>query len=181
VLALGPRSRSALGALALVAVAGAFVATPLAARSSAVDAAAAGTTMAAPTAEARSVAVILPRRDPFAGGLPTEHAAATPSAAGALSALPPLPAALGVLPPNAGALGAVSPFVSTARVTAIVTGPHPFALVDEGGSTRVVATGERIGTETIAAIGAAGVRLANGRTLRIASADSTLDRPPGAR
>jgi hypothetical protein len=181
VLAISPRNRSALSALALVAFAGAFVATPLAARSSAVETAAAGTTTAAPDVEARTVAVILPRRDPFTGGLPTERAAATPSAAGALGALPSLPAALGVLPANAGARGAVLPFASTARVTAIVTGPHPFALVDEGGSTRVVGIGERIGTETIAAIGADGVRLASGQTLRVASADSTLDRPPGAR
>jgi hypothetical protein len=180
VLALSPRSRAALGAVALVAFAGAFVATPLAARSSAVEPSAAGPT-ASPRAEPDDVAVVVPRRDPFAGGVPALRAAAAPITSGALGAMPPIPAALGVLPANAGAGGIASPFASPARITAIVTGPHPFALVDEGGTTRVVGTGERIGADTIAAIGTDGVRLANGTMLRVASAGSPPGAPPGDR
>jgi hypothetical protein len=180
-LALGPRSRAALGAVAFIAFAGAFVATPLAARSSAGEQPADGPATS-PIPEPPSVAVIVPRRDPFAGGVPAvPAAAAAPIASGALGAVPPIPAALGVLPPNAGASGIALPFGSPARVTAIVTGPHPFALVDEGGTTRVVGTGERIGAATIAAIGPDGVRLTNGTTLHVGPAGSTAARPPGDR
>ena len=179
-LALGPRSRAALGAVAFGAFAGAFVATPLTAHSSAVDRSG-GAPPASPVAEPAAVAVIVPRRDPFAGGAPAERPATAPVASGTLGAVPPIPAALSVLPPNAGASGNALPFASAARVTAIVTGPHPFALVDEGGTTRVVGPGERIGAETIAAIGADGVRLANGTTLRVAPAGATAGRPSGVR
>jgi hypothetical protein len=180
VLALAPRNRAALSALALAAFAGAFIATPLAARSSDVEHAATAPP-ATPLPEPSVVAIIVPRRDPFAGGVPEPRAAATPNASAALAAVPSIPAALGVLPPNAGANGIVLPFSSAARVTAIVTGPHPFALVDEGGATRVVGTGERIAGEAIAAIGIDGVRLANGTTLRVAPRGSTADPPTGAR
>ncbi len=177
-LALGPRSRAALSAIAFAACAGAFAATPPAARSS---------IEARPTAPAPStrpeppVVAIAPHRDPFAVDASTARAARAPSMSAALAALPPIPATLGVLPPNAGASGMVVPFAARATVTAIVTGPHPFALVDEGGSTRIVGTGERIGAETVAAIGIDGVSLANGTTLRVAPAVSSADRPSGAR
>ena len=170
-LALGPRSRAALGEHALTAFDGAFVATPLAARSSAIEHPAAASA-AAPLPDPAAVSVVVPRRDPFAGGVAEPRAAATPQVSAVLAAVPPIPATLGVLPPNAGAGGTMLPPASAARVTAIVTGPHPFALVDEGGATRVVGTGERIAGETIAAIGLDGVRLANGTMLHVAPPES---------
>lgn len=178
-LALGPRSRAALSAVAFAACAGAFAATPPAARSSSETPPAAG-----PQPSRRPdppVVAIAPRRDPFAADASVARADLAPSTPAALVALPPIPATLNVLPPNAGASGNVAPFAAAATVTAIVTGPHPFALVDEGGSTRVVGTGEQIGAETVAAIGIDGVRLANGTTLRVAPAGSPPARPSGVR
>lgn len=97
----------------------------------------------------------------------------------------PLPYDLGPLPPNAGAGDAAPRFVMPAaapaqrppaRVTALITGTHPFALIDEGGTTRLVTLGDRIGEDAVTAISGVGVRLANGRTLPLAPDPPSL--PP---
>ncbi len=54
-----------------------------------------------------------------------------------------------------------------ARVTAVVTGPHPYALVEEPGGTRIVAPGDTVDGERVAAITTAGVHLAHGTTLTV--------------
>ena len=89
----------------------------------------------------------------------------------------PLPSGLAPLPPNAGAGDVAPPFTipvpapaqqPPARVTALITGTHPFALIDEGGTTRLVTLGDRIGDDAVTAISGTGVRLANGRLLPLA-------------
>ena len=93
-----------------------------------------------------------------------------------------IPRALGPLPPNAGAMNAQLPFVAqTARVTAVVTGAHPFALVEDAGTTRLVTVGDRIAGELIAAIDGRGVRLANGRLLAVAPAATPVNPGSGGR
>jgi hypothetical protein len=54
-------------------------------------------------------------------------------------------------------------------VTAIVTGRHPYALIDDAGTTRLVTLGDRIGDDIVAAITASEIRLASGRTMPLAS------------
>lgn len=97
----------------------------------------------------------------------------------------PLPSTLRPLPPNAGAGDAAPPFAMPApapaqrppaRVTAVITGTHPFALIDEGGTTRLVTLGDRIGEDAVTAISGTGIRLANGRTLPLAPDPPSL--PP---
>jgi hypothetical protein len=96
----------------------------------------------------------------------------------ASSAIPP---ALGPLPPNAGA-GEPFPFAAEpVRVEALITGRHPFALVDDGGATRIVAPGDRLAGETIAAITAGGIRLADGRSIVVAPAVAVPRSVPGGR
>jgi hypothetical protein len=104
-----------------------------------------------------------------------------------------IPAALGPLPPNTGALNGPLPSnpgapngtlplaAQTARVTAVVTGAHPFALVEDAGATRLVTVGDRIAGDAIAAITAGGVRLANGSVLAIAPVSSPIRPGSGGR
>jgi hypothetical protein len=176
--ALHAASRTLLAAASFASFGGAFVTTPLVAR---VDAAAvAEPAPAVATLPPRTTfADVIPRRDPFAGGdIPAAHVGAlspalqTTTNTSANPALPPIPAALRALPPNAGAGDGAFPFATAARttavVTAVVTGTHPFALVDEGGATRMLTVGDRIGADAIAAIGADGVRLTGGTLLPVA-------------
>lgn len=55
----------------------------------------------------------------------------------------------------------------------MVTGTHPFALLDDGVTTRVVTIGDRIDGLVILAITAAGVRLADGTMLTMAATPPT--------
>jgi hypothetical protein len=165
--ALDRYSRTLLAAAAFAAFAGAFVTAPFVARGAAGD----DVVRAAPATPASTpatFAVVLPRRDPFAGEPPAVHPSNAP--------MPPLseiPAAIRPLPPNAGASYSVLPFAAPLRITAVVTGAHPFALVDEGGTTRVVTIGDRIDDVAIIAITTSGVRLVGGATLPVAPAPST--------
>ena len=176
--ALDTASRRALAAAAFAAFGAAFVTTPIVARGDAAvvaDPRPSVASLPAPTAPAD----VMPRRDPFAGGdAPTARpGAALPPAQIAAPAMPPLPqipAALHPLPPNAGAGDAAFPFATGPRtgaaVTAVITGPQPFALVDESGTTRVLTVGDRIDGDRIVGIDANGVRLAGGRVLAVAHA-----------
>ena len=200
---LGRSSRAVLATLAFAAFAGAFVTTPIVARGAA-DLAMTTSALVTPVPIASAVAVVLPRRDPFTGGAPragttsTTAAFASRSASAPVSAspataspaipfppIPPLaaiPATLGVLPPNAGAARAPLPFApQAARVAAVVTGAHPFALVDEAGTTRVVTVGDRVAGDTVAAITAGGVRLEHGGTLAAAPAEPPARSDSGGR
>lgn len=179
--ALDAASRAALAAIAFAAFGAAFVTTPIVARGDAgVITVPTPTVIALPTSTA--VADVVPRRDPFAGGdKPAARSNAPPpqmrTALPPSPTLPQIPAALRALPPNAGAGDTAFPFATGARtgavVTAVITGPHPFALVDEAGATRVLTIGDRIDGDLIVAIGADGVRLSGGTMLAVARASET--------
>ena len=185
---LGPCSRALLAAVAFAAFAGSFVTTPIVAHGAAAPPTS-STPGVRPLPALSAVAAVLPRRDPFAGDAPVVASSAAAHAAGipSLPALPALPAALRPLPPNAGAGNGPSPFAAplvaapAARVTAVVTGAHPFALVEDAGSTRLVTVGDRISGDTIAAITADGIRLARGTVLAVAPASPPNRSDPGGR
>ncbi len=187
--ALDAASRAALAAFAFAAFGAAFVTTPIVARSD-------GGVIAVPTPSvvalpaSAATADVVPRRDPFAGGdgppVRTDAAAPQgPSAVPPVPAMPQIPAALRALPPNAGAADTAFPFATGARsgvtVTAVITGPRPFALVDESGTTHVLTVGDRIDGDLIVAIGADGVRLSGGTMLAVARASETVSLPAPAR
>jgi len=176
--ALDAASRALLAAAAFATFGAAFVATPIVARGEGGEVKVAVPAVAT-LAPRTPFADVVPQRDPFAGGDAPAHAVA--SAAGArdaVPALPPIPAALRALPPNAGAGDGTFPFATAtatatriaATVTAVITGPHPFALVDEAGTTRVLTVGDRIDGDPIAAIDANGVHLSSGTTVVVARA-----------
>ena len=103
----------------------------------------------------------------------------------AIPPLPQIPAALRALPPNAGAGDGAFPFAAAApriaaTVTAVITGPQPFALVDEAGTTRMLTIGDRIDGQPIVAIDANGVRLSGGTTLAVARPSEAVQPPPAA-
>ncbi len=68
------------------------------------------------------------------------------------------------------------------RVTAIITGAHPSALVDENGTARIITVGDTFAGARVTRIDVRGVRLGNGFTLAVAAADATpppsLPMPP---
>src|SRR5665213_596719 len=105
--ALGDPARAGLAAAAFVAFAGAFAGVPLGARGANAPVA---MTSATPAARRDSgPAVVLPRRDPFAGGLANvrANAAPAPRQPATLEPVTRIPAALVPLPPNGnGALPA---------------------------------------------------------------------------
>ena len=185
--ALDAASRAVLAATAFAAFGAAFVTTPLVARGEAgiiVD----PMPSVVPLPARATLADIVPRRDPFAGDDTPVARSDAPLSSGSsamplIAPLPQIPAALHALPPNAGAAGATFPFATGthagATVTAVITGPHPFALVDEGGATRVLAIGDRIDGEAIVAIDADGVRLSAGTMLAVARASEAV--PPQLR
>jgi hypothetical protein len=185
--ALDAVSRAVLAAGAFAAFGAAFVTTPMVARGEA-GAVADPTPFIAPLHVRTALADVVPQRDPFAGGdmpatRPNAASPQTPIAMPAMPALPQIPAALRALPPNAGAGDtpfAVAPMTPTnAIVTAVVTGPHPLALVDEGGTTRILTVGDRVDGEPIAAIDAAGIRLSGGRIFGVARAsEASAPTPP---
>jgi hypothetical protein len=171
---LASASRVLVAASAFVAFAGAFAGIPVGARGAAGIAASTPAPFAA--RRATPFAVVLPHRDPFAGGDAPVGASASPlgsapAIAAALVPAAPIPAALGPLPPNAGAGSAPFPFAGEGvHVRAVITGAQPFALVEDAGTTRLVTLGDGVAGDTIAAITADGVRLAHGRTIGVAPA-----------
>ena len=180
--ALDRSSRALFATSAFAAFTGAFVTAPFVARGAA-DEQVAPSARATPAATAGAPALVLPRRDPFAGDPPAAHPRKSPTApTGAIPSIPEIPAAIRPLPANAGASGSALPFTpssstfitSTARhITAVVTGAHPFALLEEGETTRVVTVGDRIDGTAIIAITSTGMRLSDGTTLLIEAASST--------
>jgi hypothetical protein len=182
--ALDAASRALLAAAAFVTFGAAFVTTPLVARGEA-GAVPDAVPAVAPLAPRTAFADVVPRRDPFAGGdTPVRAGVAVAQPQAAVPTIPPLPqipATLRALPPNAGAGDGTFPFAAATRiaatVTAVITGPHPFALVDEAGTTRMLTIGERIDGEPIAAIDANGVHLAGGTTLAVLRASEAVQPP----
>jgi len=66
------------------------------------------------------------------------------------------------LPPNAGAAEDAETAVPAFAVKAVVLGADPRALLDVGGSVRVVGIGDIVGTRVIRAIDESGLTLADG-------------------
>lgn len=58
----------------------------------------------------------------------------------------------------------------TARVTAVVTGPHPYAMLERAGVHIIKGLGDRFDGVAITAIDISGVVLANGQRLRVDAA-----------
>jgi hypothetical protein len=111
-------------------------------------------------------------RDPFdeptSGLAPSVAQPASALASGPqTSAIGPLPSNLATdtIPaiPDSGA----DTSLASARVTAIVTGAHPYALVELGGVHAIDGIGDRIAGQSISAIDIDGIRLHNGTRLTV--------------
>src|SRR5260370_6865222 len=176
-LALDRPSRVALGGAALAAFPAAYVTTPIVARSQSGTLADHPPSRESAAPEPRA-AIVAPRRDPFAGAPLADASAGPATPSEPATRMPSVPAAIGPLPPNAGAGSGPFPLAPPLRVTAIMTGAHPFALVDEGGTTRILTIGDEFGGAVIAAIRLNAVHLPSGPTLPPATPPSPPTPPP---
>lgn len=110
-------------------------------------------------------------RDPFVPEASTAHGGNEPAPGGSIVGMQVTQgASMGfVLPANRGAAG--TPLASAASgvptVTAVVTGPSPRALIDDGEHVRVVGIGDMLGGSRVRAIDGSGVRLQNGMLLAL--------------
>jgi hypothetical protein len=183
---LDPFSRGAILALTALCAAGAAELAPTPARGFFDQAGPQGVPRSAVALAAETVAIVPVLRDPFAEPKPQNAAlapAATPTTAlaptlvdaptttnapvrrGTIETLPSnltsdtIPTLPGAPPEPAEPLvtGAGS-----ARITAIVTGAHPFAMVESGGNHEIKGIGDRLGGIPIVAIDIDGIRLQNG-------------------
>ena len=175
-IALGPRSRAALGVASLASFAAAFALAPLGPRGAA-DARVRTVALTASRSPAARTVAVVPVRDPFSGG-----ASPKPSPT-SVTALAPIPAVPGPLPANVGAAeasAAIAP--ASVRVTAIATGAHPSALVSDGATVRLIGLGDRIAGATVAAIDAGGLHLSDRTTLALDPAPAAVHpQPPSVR
>ena len=188
---LNRSSRALIAIAAFASFAGAFVSAPLVVRG---EGAIVPTGVASPAPRTASSAFgdVVPRRDPFDGAPPPARrtvASGEPQQLPARSA--PRDDSAGVmppLPPNAGAGAAPFPFAvaatpspgtaaAAAYVVAVATGRTPYALIQEAGTLRLVTLSDRLGPDTVVAIRADGVHLANGRALPFASASAVTQAP----
>ena len=179
---LDPYSRGAIVVMCALCVAGAIAFAPLRARSSSdpgVPQRTASVGMPLIAAAERDIDV---RRDPFAAEptphptasvMPTSpnvqlgtlpHADATLPSNLAQSIVPAMPGDAVPSPsaPSSGAGTAGAP-----RVTAIVTGAHPFAMLDSGGNHQIKGIGDRVNGTPIVAIDITGVTLQGGVRLTV--------------
>jgi hypothetical protein len=101
-------------------------------------------------------AAIAPAGDAFAPRATLDEEP-RPAPGRALPALPPVPARVPIRPRPTSLLS----------VTAIATGADPTAIVEEGGSVRVVTIGDALDGSAVTAITDAGVVLADGRRLTL--------------
>jgi hypothetical protein len=162
-LAVDRTSRAVLACAALIAFAGTMSTVQTKARPAAAPATIAVTTYR--QARPARFLLVVPHRDPFVGGMRTPaEPAAHPAVTQPLVTIPP---ALGPLPPNAGARDGPFPLLPAEHVTAVVTGAHPVALVDDGSTTHLVTVGDRYHDERIVAIDPGGVHLESGTTVPV--------------
>jgi hypothetical protein len=121
---------------------------------------------------ARALAWSKPKRNPFAGD---PAAVASPSMA-ALAATSTITSA------SAPPVGVPTPppfgVDAAPRVTAIVSGTHPVAIVEVNAHARLVTPGARIAGRTIVAIDADGILLDDGSALQLASPGRTRSGAP---
>lgn len=169
---LDPISRAAIIAMSILCVGATVVLAPMRARSS-------DSQLRAQPVSALHAAPAPPdlwiARDPFVGEPARQITAprtATPRGAddsAPSDGIVPLPSNLAVsaipaIPPEVGAPATTSAI----RVTAIVTGPHPYAMVEIGGTHVVEGIGDRIAGQSVTAIGIDGLTLGNGQHLYVA-------------
>lgn len=168
-------SRSAIVGMSLVCVIGAVALAPARARSS--DSPRPASAAPFGVSDAPVPAADIPIvRDPFTGEPSSRSTVAT-------AALPPASAPalprgdVGPLPSNLAnpaipTVPADATPASTAtatRVTAIVTGAHPYAMVETAGNHEIKGIGDRIAGTPIAAIAIDGITLVGGQRLDVAS------------
>jgi hypothetical protein len=116
------------------------------------------------------IAPVTVGRDPFAEPAPpravpaASQAAPTPPVSGTTETLPSnLPNdTIPVLPGSPP-----DPVAGGPRVTAVVTGPHPYAMLETAGDHEIKGLGDRVGGVGIVAIDIDGVRLGDGRRLPV--------------
>jgi hypothetical protein len=168
---LDPFGRGAIIALSALCVAGVFAFAPIRGRSSSADVQLRLLPQVAESAGER-IAILPVRRDPFA----QPHAPATVPTAPA--ELPP-PGTLGTLPANISGdpIPAIPNQTSDAlaapsRITAIVTGAHPYAMLETAGVHEIKTIGDPVAGSAIVSIDLAGIRLQNGAHLALTSAGS---------
>jgi hypothetical protein len=115
------------------------------------------------------IALVGVRRDPFAEPASPSPIPAAPPAARRLASekMETLPSNLAndTIPAVPGS--AADPVASGTRVTAIVTGPHPYAMLETGGVHEIKGLGDPVGGVAIVAIAIDGVRLRDGRRLAV--------------
>lgn len=164
-------SRAAIVAAALACFSGAFALAPITARSAGNSPFAVNDRTLPEPLSVQAVAVIAPHRDPFASA---PDADAPPLQMTSL--VPRIPATIGGLPSNLTGMIPLIPgspnLVSraeTTRVSAVVTGAHPYALVVENNETILKAIGDTIDGSRITGITMDGVRLEGGNLRRVTS------------
>jgi hypothetical protein len=161
-------SRGAVVALSALSVAGAIKLAPGPAQSVGAEPALRPPAPAIHVAGER-IALVTVQRDPFA-----EPAAPSPLPAALSASRTLVSEKMDTLPSNlandtipAVPGSAADPVASGPRVTAIVTGPHPYAMLETGGVHEIKGLGDRVGGVAIVAIAIDGVRLGDGRRLAV--------------
>jgi hypothetical protein len=167
---LDPFSRGTMVALSALCVAGTIGLATQSARSSIQPRAA--QLAFGPIPDAPQPAGEIVRRDPFAEPAPAvAHAVPAPlSVSGDAGAVDSLPSNLAhdTIP----AVPGLEPGMSApqTRVTAIVTGAHPYAMLEAAGAHTIKGLGDRLDGVAITGIDIDGVALANGQRLRVDAA-----------
>jgi hypothetical protein len=177
-------NRGAIVALTALCVAGAAELAPTAARGFLDEAGPRGVPRPVVALAADTVGIVPLLRDPFAEPRPRNVSLASavtpttvlaptitdaPAPRGTIETLPSnlasdtIPTLPGAPADSAGSLGPGT----GARITAIVTGAHPFAMVENGGDHEIKGIGDRLGGSPIVAIDIDGIRLQNGGRLGV--------------
>jgi hypothetical protein len=112
-----------------------------------------------------SLAPVVPAGDAFAPRVEVDDDPHPTLAQNTMAMVPHVPPALAPRP--------LKPPPAAARVTAIATGSQPTAIVEDGGTERLVAVGDPLGGSTVAAIREGGVVLRDGRLLSLMPAERT--------
>jgi hypothetical protein len=162
-------SRGAIVVLSALSVAGAIKLAPGTAQNSFAEQARITLQPVVRSAD-EPIAPVAIRRNPFAEPVPPTVLRATSPARTSLGeAIEPLPSNLAndTIPALPGAAPDLASSANGPRVTAIVTGPHPYAMLDTAGVHDIKGLGDRVGGVAIVAIDLDGVRLGDGKRLMV--------------
>lgn len=173
---LDPFSRGAIVMLSALSVAATLSLAPIRARSS-IDSGHLALLSAPMPVAANTVPIEAIRRDPFAMPTATQtqpaHDVSLPPPARRFAGdeIEPLPSNVGddAIP---AVPGSVPQSASDAgRVTAVVTGAHPYAMVNTRGVHEIKGIGDLVDGSAVIAIDMTGIRLQNGTRLTVDAAD----------